>query len=198
MQTLSEYTPLPRLWKSTLATGILSAILGAMVLIWPSASLVVAAAFFGANLVIAGVAQVYFAFGLPLSSAGGRVLMFISGAASLILAVLCFRSLADSILLLAIWIGIGLIFRGVAETVTAITDETIPSRGWVAFAGIITILAGFVMLAYPFTSLGTLLLVAAVWLIVLGIVEIIAAVKLRSETSSLDQLGAAPAAAQSS
>ena len=43
------------------------------------------------------ISQVVFAFSLHVS-AGGRVLLFISGAAALILAVLCFRSLQQSIL----------------------------------------------------------------------------------------------------
>ena len=44
------------------------------------------------------------------------MLLFISGAAALILAVLAFRHFGEgyAVLLLAIWIGIGFIFRGVA------------------------------------------------------------------------------------
>ena len=94
---------------------------------WPAITIIVAAIFFGAYLLVTGIAQVVFAFSLHVS-AGGRVLLFISGAAALILAVLCFRSLQQSILLLAIWIGIGFIFRGVATAVSAISDPTLPGR----------------------------------------------------------------------
>ena len=45
---------------------------------------------FGAYLLISGISQVFFAFSLHVS-AGGRILLFISGAASFILAVLAFR-----------------------------------------------------------------------------------------------------------
>jgi uncharacterized membrane protein HdeD (DUF308 family) len=55
------------------------------------------------------------------------VLLFVSGAASLILAVLAFRHFGDAVLLLAIWIGIGFIFRGVATTVSAISDAGVPA-----------------------------------------------------------------------
>lgn len=94
---------LPHLWKSTLASGILSLILGVLVLAWPGISILVAAMAFGVYLLITGVAQVAFAFSLHVS-AGGRILLFISGAASLILAVLAFRHFGDAVLLLAIWI----------------------------------------------------------------------------------------------
>jgi len=158
METAAPPSMLQHLWKSALLSGVLAIILGAMVLAWPAITLFVAALFFGAYLLITGISQVFFAFSLHVS-AGGRVLLFLSGAAALILAVLCFRSLQDSILLLAIWIGVGFVFRGVATAVSAISDPAMPGRGWEIFLGVITLLAGIVMLASPFDSLATLALV---------------------------------------
>src|SRR5687767_9116680 len=112
MQTTAPPSLLPHLWKSTLVSGLFAVLLGILVLVWPGITILVAAIFFGAYLLITGIAQVIFAFSLHVS-AGGRVLLFISGAAALILAVLCIRNLQNSILLLAIWIGVGFIFRGV-------------------------------------------------------------------------------------
>ena len=70
---------LQHLWKSALLSGILAVILGVLVLAWPGESIVVAAIFFGAYLLVTGFAQVIFAFSLHVS-AGGRVLLFLSGA----------------------------------------------------------------------------------------------------------------------
>ena len=81
---------LPHLWKSTLVSGLLAVILGVLMLVWPGKTLLVAGILFGAYLLVSGIAQVFFAFTLHVS-AGGRILLFISGAASLILAVLAFR-----------------------------------------------------------------------------------------------------------
>lgn len=143
------------LWKSALLSGVLSVILGVMVLFWPGPTLVVAAALFGAYLLISGIAQVVFAFSLH-TSAGGRILLFISGAASLILAILAFRHFGEgyALLLLAIWIAIGFIFRGVATTATALGEPGLPGRGWNIFFGLVSILAGIIVLAYPFSSAG--------------------------------------------
>jgi uncharacterized membrane protein HdeD (DUF308 family) len=169
---------LQHLWKSTLLSGILAVILGILVLAWPGKTIVVAAIFFGAYLLVTGIAQVIFAFSLHVS-AGGRVLLFLSGAASLILAILCFRSLQNSILLLAIWIGVGFIFRGVATAVSAISDPTLPGRGWEIFIGVITLIAGVVVLASPFESIATLTLVVGIWLIVIGVFEVVSALGIR-------------------
>ena len=170
-----------QVWKSTVVSGVLAVVLGALILAWPGKTLLVAAVLFGAYLLVSGIAQVALAFGLH-SSAGSRILLFISGAASLILAVLAFRHFGEgtALLLLAIWIGIGFIFRGVAATATAISEfHGTPGRGWSIFFGLVSILAGIICLGYPFDSLVTLTLVVGVWLIVIGIFEIIAGLQLR-------------------
>jgi uncharacterized membrane protein HdeD (DUF308 family) len=184
---------LPHLWKSALISGLLAVALGAAVLAWPAKTLLLAAIIFGAYLLITGISQVIFAFSLHVS-AGGRVLLFISGAASLVLAILCFRSLANSILLLAIWIGIGFIFRGVATAVSAISDPTLPGRGWQIFVGVVSLLAGIVMLAEPFTSIATLAWVVGIWLVVIGVFEVVSAFGIRSASRKIGEALAPPPA----
>ena len=152
---------LPHLWKSTLLSGVLSVILGILILVWPGISILVTAVLLGAWLLVSGIAQVAFAFSLHVS-AGGRILLFLSGAASLILALLAFRQLGNAVWLLAIWIGVGFIFRGVATTVSAISDPDMPGRGWDIFFGVISLIAGIVVMASPLESLGTLALVIGI------------------------------------
>ena len=82
-----------------------------------------------------------------------------------------------SILLLAIWIGVGFIFRGVATAVSAISDPTLPGRGWKIFVGVISLIAGVVVLASPFESIATLALVVGIWLIVIGVLEVVVGVR---------------------
>lgn len=157
-----------------------------LILVWPGKSLIVASVLFGIYLLVSGVAQVIFAFSLHVS-AGSRILLFISGAASLILAVLAFRHFGEgyAILLLAIWIAVGFIFRGTATTVSAISEPRLPGRGWAIFFGVITIIAGVIVLAYPFDSIVTLTLVAGIWLIIIGVFEMISAFGIRSDGKKL-------------
>ena len=192
MTTSPATTPvpslLPHLWKSTLLSGILSLIVGVLILAWPGRTILVAAIMFGIYLLITGAAQVFFAFSLHVS-AGSRILLFISGAASLILAVLAFRHFGKdqltAILLLAIWIGIGFIFRGVGTTVSAISDPHLPGRGWSIFVGLISLLAGIVVLASPLESIVTLAIVVGVWFVVIGIFEIVSSFGIRKASKTL-------------
>ncbi len=183
MTTTAPPSLLPHLWKSTLVSGILALILGGLVAARPGISVVFAAIVFGAYLLITGIVQVVFGFSLH-TSAGGRVLLFISGAAALVLALLCFRSLPNAILLLAIWIGVGFVFRGVATTISAVSDPTVPGRIWHVVIGVITLLAGIVTIVEPFSSIATLAFVVGIWLIVIGVFEIVSAFGIRRATNA--------------
>ena len=180
MTTIAHSKLFPRLWQSTLLSGVLAVLLGVLLLMWPGISILAASALLGVYLLVSGVTQVMFAFGLP-APASARILSFISGAAPLILAVLSFRHFGQgyAVLLLAIWIATGFVFRGVATTGAAISEPGLPGRGWMIFAGVSTILAGIVFLAWPFDSIVILAIFAGSWLIAIGVFEIVSALRIR-------------------
>ncbi|MDT5290868.1 MAG: hypothetical protein QOF88_5757 [Mycobacterium sp.] len=178
-----------RLCMSAILFGLLTVILGVAVLAWPGASILVAAGLFGVYLVVSGVAMVVLAFSLPVS-AGSRFMNIISGVLSVILGILAFRHFGQgyAILLLAIWIGIGFILRGVTAVAFQFGDRGYPGRGWAIFFGVISIIAGVVVLAYPFDSIVTLALVVGVWLVILGVVEMISGFGMRSDVKKVENV----------
>jgi uncharacterized membrane protein HdeD (DUF308 family) len=187
MTTIQKRNPLTELWKTVLAWGAVNIVLGVAVLAWPGKSILVAAVLFGAYLLISGIAQVVSAFASPVTP-GSRVLLFITGALSIVLGVLAFRHFGQgyAVLLLAIWIGVGFIFQGVAEAGMALSHSGLPARGWHIFSGIVGVIAGVIVLAWPFGSIVTLALVAGAWLIVIGISQIICAFQARSAASGIE------------
>ncbi len=82
-------------------------------------------------------------------------------------------------LLLALWIGIGWLFRGVTQIVAAAHDPAMPARGWHVFLGVVTVVAGIVLIDSPVGSATVLMLVGGWWLVVVGVVEIVTSVRLR-------------------
>jgi uncharacterized membrane protein HdeD (DUF308 family) len=183
---------LHHVWTSAVVFGVLAVILGTVILVWPAPSIVVAAAVFGAYLVVSGVAMVILAFRLPAASSAGRFLNFISGVISVILGILAFRHFGEgyAILLLAIWIGVGFIFRGVSSVALAISEPRVPGRGWAIFFGIVSLIAGFTVLGYPFDSIVTLALVVGTWLIILGVMEVVSAFGIRSDAKKVESITA--------
>jgi uncharacterized membrane protein HdeD (DUF308 family) len=171
-------------WQAVLLTGVLAVVLGAIILIWPNVSLLVAGVLFGLYLLISGIFALFSAFG-PHISPGWRALSFVSGALSVVLGIFCFRRALESVALLAIWIGIVWVMRGLLTTMAAISDRALPERGWQGFLGVITLIAGFVLIAWPLSSIRVLAVLVGVWLIVLGVMEIFGAFRVRRGAARL-------------
>jgi uncharacterized membrane protein HdeD (DUF308 family) len=174
-----------RLWKYKLMAGVLTIVLGAIVLAWPGPSILVASTLFGVYLLVSGLAELFIAVTLPRSTAT-RVMLFISGALSVVLAILSFRHFGDAyaVLLLSLWIGIGFIFQGVSGVVAGIGEKDLPGRGWYVFAGIVSAIAGLVVLAWPFDSIAVLTLAVGIWLVIIGITQIVQALQTRKHAKT--------------
>lgn len=156
-----------------LLMGIAALVLGVLVLVWPGVSILAASALLGIYLVASGIAQVILAFGMEVSG-GYRVLWFITGALSLVLGVLAFRHFGQgyAVLLPAVWIGVAFIFQGVAAVAIAVSNREVPGRGWTVFFGVLSVIAGVIVLAWPFDSLAVLALAVGIMLVLIGIMQI--------------------------
>jgi uncharacterized membrane protein HdeD (DUF308 family) len=66
------------------------------------------------------------------------------------------------------------------EVFTALSHRAMQGRGWTIFMGLLSIVAGVVVLVYPGISLLTLAVVLGVWLLLFGVMEIMLAFQLRS------------------
>jgi uncharacterized membrane protein HdeD (DUF308 family) len=170
-------------WQLLLLIGVVAVALGVIALVWPGKTLLVAGVLFGIYLVVSGIGYVFAAFGAH-TGAAMRVLMFLTGVVSLVLGFFCFRDKLESILLLALWIGIGWVFRGVMLLATALSLDHLPARGWQALAGVIIVIGGGVLIIYPLDSIEILTLVAGWWLIVIGIIDVIDAFQVRHRTKA--------------
>jgi len=186
METLLE----SRLWKFAMTGGALSAVLGGLILAWPGTSLLVASTLFGVYLLVSGFAGVAMAFTLP-ESAGMRVMLFISGVLSVILAVLCLRNFGNPypVLLLSIWIGVSFIVPGFSIVAVAISYKALPSRGWYGFLGVLSVIAGAVVLAWPWDSIAVLTLYAGILLVVMGIAQIVQGFVMRNDSKTVREVG---------
>ncbi|MDT5078179.1 MAG: hypothetical protein QOJ80_2816 [Mycobacterium sp.] len=183
MTTSAPPSMLPHLWKSAIVSGVLAAALGVAVLVWTGTSITLAAIFFGVALLVTGFEQLFFAFSLRTSTAL-RVLLLLSGAAALVLAIIALAQFYDAWRLLAIWIAVGFIFRGVSTTISAISDPTLPGRFWNIVMGVLSLIAGVVIMAAPYPSLHILALFVGYSLIVLGVFEVVTGFMIRRATKA--------------
>ena len=165
-----------RAWWVVLLLGVVSLIVGVIVLIRPFTAVNVAAIIFGIWLLVSGVIQLAQAFDKQLETIS-RVLNAITGVIGIVLGIICLDSAEDRIALLTLFIGIWWIMRGIVQIAIGASEQ---GGGVVIFLGILGILAGGVVLIWPIASLTVLTLVVGIWLVVLGIFEIIASFRVRS------------------
>ncbi|WMX43963.1 HdeD family acid-resistance protein [Streptomyces roseicoloratus] len=171
-------------WQALLVAGVVSLVLGVLVLAWPKATLTIVGVLFGLYLLVSGVLQLVAAFGTHAQTSL-RVMAFISGALGILLGLFCFRGATQSILLLALWVGIGWLFRGITQTVAAASDPDMPARGWQICLGVISTLAGVVLIVSPLESVRVLTVLAGIWLLVVGVSEIATAFVVRSRAKQI-------------
>ncbi|MEU3337969.1 HdeD family acid-resistance protein [Streptomyces sp. NPDC006668] len=171
-------------WQILLVTGLAAIALGVVFLAWPGETLRVVGVLFGVYLLVTGAFQLAAAFGTHVPG-HLRALHFITGALSILLGLICFRGAMESILLLALWIGFGWLVRGIMVTATAASAPAMPARGWMLFSGIIGMLAGIALIVAPFASIAALTLTVGIMAIVLGVVEVFHAIRMRIEVGRL-------------
>jgi len=173
-------------WKGTLVAGALAAILGGVLLAWPGPSILVVSVLFGVYLLVSGFTEVYMAFTLP-RSAPARVMWFIAGALSVVMAIFSFRHFGEgyAVILLSLWVGVGFTFLGVSEIAVAGSLPALPGRFWYIVTGVISMIAGGVVVAWPFDSIVALDIVSGVWLVLIGLLQIVQAFRIRKDAKNV-------------
>jgi uncharacterized membrane protein HdeD (DUF308 family) len=169
-----------RHWGWVLTFGIITLLAGLLSLIWPGRTIVAIAVLFGIQLVVAGIFRFVAALAVEEASGGTRVLLALLGVLSFIVGLYALRRVLLTIAALALLLGIFWIVNGAVETFAALSHRGMQGRGWTIFMGLLSIVASIVVLVYPAISLATLAIVLGFWLLVYGVMEIVAAFRLRS------------------
>lgn len=170
-------------WLYVLGLGIAAIATGAIVLAWPGQTLLVLGVFFGIYLLLSGVVEIVLAFA-PHLRGWTRFVNVITGILSIVLGVICLRDQLESVLLLAVWIGAGWIITGIGRVVAGFATRA-PGSGWSVLLGTILTLGGVVLIVYPADSIATLALVSGIWLIAIGIAQVIDAIQLKRRTGQV-------------
>lgn len=175
-------------------SGGVAVVLGVVLLFWPEKTLAVLAIFLGLYFLVAGIMRI--GIGVFSRGIGGgiRTLNIILGVLLVIAGIVALKNVtaaATTLVILAVaFIGIGWIIEGVMALVESGRSR---SSGWAITYGIISIIAGLVVLVLPASSAVFLLLFAAIALIVLGIIGIVRAFTFGREALAATATPPAPA-----
>jgi uncharacterized membrane protein HdeD (DUF308 family) len=173
---------LGRHWGWVLAYGILTLLAGVLVLAWPGETLLVLAVLFGVQLIVSGIFRFVAALASEDLTGGTRVLLALLGVLSIIIGLWAVRHALLTLLALTVFLGIFWVVNGVIDVFAALSHREMPARGWSIVMGILSVLAGIIVLAFPGLTLLGLAVILGIWLLVFGIMEMSAAFRLRALT----------------
>src|SRR5215469_10419702 len=168
-------------WQATLIVGIITFVLGLIVTLRPSGSLNVIAVLLGLLMIVSGLFHLFRVFGTGESH---RVWHGIAGLLLVVIGVVLIRHLHLTVALVGLIIGLSWIVEGVAALISAFTGER-EGRGWWIFFGIVTLIGGIVITAWPVESVTAIAVLIGIWFIILGLVEIVGGIMLRSAEGKL-------------
>ncbi len=160
--------------SAMLIGGLVSILVGVALLVWPQMSANVMAAILGVYALIAGLAYIGVGFASLDRTGWSRVGNILLGALYVIAAIVFFTNLqaATAILVILVTIMIGAIW--VVEGVTAFTTiSSASSKGWAVFYGILSIVAGLILLFSPLYSAIVLWVIVGISAIALGLVQVV-------------------------
>ncbi|MFC9558289.1 HdeD family acid-resistance protein [Agromyces sp. NPDC056965] len=157
-------------------SGAVALIFGLLITFWPERSAVVITVLFGIYFLIAGIAYLGLGIFSKGISGGARTLDIILGLLFVIGGIIVLANPSESAVFLGIFLGILVGILWIVEGIVALAQSgDAGSRGWTIFFGILSILAGIVLLFSPLWGAVVLFIVAGIALIVLGIVQIVRA-----------------------
>jgi uncharacterized membrane protein HdeD (DUF308 family) len=163
-------------WQAALFLGVVTLILGVIVAAYPTTSLAVIAVLIGVLMIISGLVHIIRVFD---SSEQHRVWLGIAGLLFIVAGVVLVRHLHLSLALIGLIVGITWIVQGMSALVGGFSGEVHEGRGWWIFFGVISLIAGIVVVSSPLASVTTLAVLVGIWFVVMGLMEIIGAFMLR-------------------
>lgn len=170
-------TPATAAWSVFAISGVVSLVVGILVLAYPGPSVKLLGVFLGIDLVI--VATLLIVRGVaglsPEGSGQGSLLLGILG---LIAGVVVIRNPGETVTLLALALAIYLIVAGALALAQGLISSD--RRAVSLLKGVVLVAAGTVIVAWPDISLNALVVLAGIALILQGIFELVEALLLRS------------------
>jgi uncharacterized membrane protein HdeD (DUF308 family) len=164
-------------WYLLAISGAISAVVGLLVIAYPSPSLKLLGVFLGIELLLGGI--------LALVRGAGREDERAASAAYLILGVLAIgaglvviRNPGESLVLLVLVFAIYMVIAGAMALARAIAGDG--RRGVTVVRGLVLVAVGTLIVAWPDITLKTLAVLAGIGLILQGIAELAEAFVIRS------------------
>jgi uncharacterized membrane protein HdeD (DUF308 family) len=166
-------------WPAFMAAGVGAIAVGIILLVWPKATLTIAAVLIGAALIVAGLLRLIDGFTAHDDSGGNRVAHVVIGLLAIIIGLYCIRHYHVTITALAVIVGLFWVLHGIADIAVGLFGGSFSGRGLTIVAGVLSVFAGLIVLFWPTITITILVVVIGIWLLVYGLIMAFTALSLR-------------------
>ncbi|MFI1044889.1 HdeD family acid-resistance protein [Streptomyces griseoruber] len=169
---------LGRSWTWLLGSAVATLVPGVLVLVWPDETLHVLAVLIGLYLLVTGLFRFVAVF--AREDHGERLPGLLLSVLYVLAGVLCLRNPLQTITALSLIVGVVWLVSGVLTLYTALAARDLLHRGFVLAAALLAVVAGIVVLALPTESARALTRLLGLWLVLLGLAEVVLALAWRA------------------
>jgi uncharacterized membrane protein HdeD (DUF308 family) len=171
---------LVRSWWSRALRGLLAIIFGVLALAWPGITLFVLIVFFGAFVLVDGLLAVVAGFAERKTNNKWWVLM-LGGILGVAIGVVTFVWPGLTALALLFLIAAWAIVTGILQVVLAIMARKEIANAWLlVLEGVVSVIFGVIVAALPLAGALAIVWLIGIWAIVIGLLSIVLAFRLRS------------------
>jgi uncharacterized membrane protein HdeD (DUF308 family) len=179
------------IWRASFTVGLITVVLGLIVAFRPTESLTLVMVLFGLLLLFSGAYQVARAFD---TAAGDRVWHGVAAVAFIIAGLVMIRHIQFSLAVIGMVIGVTWVVQGIALLAMSLLTRPRAHAGWTAFFGVVSLVAGIVVMAAPAVSVATLTSLVGAWFVVMGLLEMFGSLLYRHAARHADRSEAGSAA----
>ncbi|MFJ3927654.1 HdeD family acid-resistance protein [Streptomyces sp. NPDC090022] len=172
-------------WHWALGLALATLVPGILVLVWPDETLHILAVIIGLQFLVAGAFRFVAAFSHSGDGGGSRLAGILIAMLAFLAGVLVLRHPMQTIGALSLIVGVFWLMTGVLTAYVAIADRALMHRGLLFGLGVLGAVAGIVVLCFPVESAVALTRLLGLWLVLLGVFEVVMAFALRSATRGI-------------
>jgi uncharacterized membrane protein HdeD (DUF308 family) len=149
--------------------GLVSLVTGLIMVLWPGKTLLFVAILIGVWLLIMGLLRLFQAIAGRELGVRRRLLLGMAGGLYLVIGAICVGDVFASLALLTVIVGLVWIVGGAAEAATGWP------RFWPVVFGVLTMIAGVVVLLWPEPTLKAITVLVGIWFMMIGVIQLVLA-----------------------
>ena len=167
-----------RSWWLLLLLGVISVIIGGLLIFWPGATITVVTMIVGLFMIVTGVVRFFVA--VFDSHSQDRWLMVFAGIVGIVLGVVVMKNPEGTIKVIALIVAIFWLIAGLVDFFRGLTNSELPDRSARIVFGLMSAIFGVVILVWPAITIGIFAILVGIYAVFFGILEIIAAFQIKS------------------